>query len=224
MSRECLLLFGLLDVSRWAGGDVDEGVGLHWDGSGSEGCEAKNECCDDSDWVHTFNVPQKGRWDAKQGNWAWRHFDWFLSSRLQSQIGDCIVTYVSREGLVGFGGTMPQGNDQIDQMDRVFKALADPTRRALMDLLKDGPRTTTQLVESFPSMTRFGVMKHLGVLDDAGLVLSRKDGRTRWYHLNAVPLRMVYERWVSTYEDQWSGSLVRLQESVERKQKEGKQS
>jgi len=119
---------------------------------------------------------------------------------------------------------MPQGNDQIDQMDRVFKALADPTRRALMDLLKDGPRTTSQLVESFPSMTRFGVMKHLGVLDDAGLVLSRKDGRTRWYHLNAVPLRMVYERWVSTYEDQWSGSLVRLKESVERKQKEGKQS
>ena len=106
---------------------------------------------------------------------------------------------------------------QIDQMDRVFKALGDPTRRAILDLLRDGPKATTEIVGEFPEMTRFGVMKHLGLLEDAGLVVSRKDGRTRWNHLNAVPLRMIYERWVSKYEDQWAGSLVRLKNKMENK-------
>ena len=84
-----------------------------------------------------------------------------------------------------------------------------------MDLLKDGPKSTTQLVTAFPDMTRFGVMKHLGILEESNLVLSNKEGRTRWYHLNAVPLRMIYERWVSTYEDHWAGALTRLKNSVE---------
>ena len=103
----------------------------------------------------------------------------------------------------------------VQQMDSVFKSLSDPTRRALMDLLKDGPKSTTQLVSAFPAMTRFGVMKHLGVLEAASLVVSKKEGRTRWYHLNAAPLRMIYERWVSTYEDQWAAPLVRLKERLE---------
>lgn len=112
---------------------------------------------------------------------------------------------------------MPSTRSQTENMDLTFKALADPTRRAIMDLLKDGPMTTTQLVGEFPSMTRFGVMKHLGVLEEAELVISRKEGRTRWNHLNAVPLRLIYERWVSTYEDQWAGSLTRLKQTVEQK-------
>ncbi len=107
------------------------------------------------------------------------------------------------------------------QMDQVFKALADPTRRGLMDLLKDGPKSTTQLVIAFPDMTRFGVMKHLGILEEARLVISKKEGRTRWYHLNAAPLRMIYGRWVSTYEDHWAGALTRLKHTVESKSKEG---
>ena len=111
----------------------------------------------------------------------------------------------------------------VQQMDSVFKALSDPTRRALMDLLKDGPQSTTQLVSAFTGMTRFGVMKHLGVLEDASLVVSKKEGRTRWYHLNAVPLRMIYERWVSTYEDHWAGALTRLKQSVESTNNKGNQ-
>ncbi|MGJ8635849.1 MAG: ArsR/SmtB family transcription factor [Phycisphaerales bacterium] len=112
---------------------------------------------------------------------------------------------------------MPSTTAQHEKMDLTFRALADPTRRAIMDLLKDGPKTTTQLVSAFPSMTRFGVMKHLGVLEEAELVISRKEGRTRWNHLNAVPLRLIYERWVSTYEDHWAGSLTRLKQTVEQK-------
>lgn len=101
--------------------------------------------------------------------------------------------------------------------DMIWRALSDPTRRALLDALRSGPRTTGDLVASVPEMTRFGVMKHLGVLAEAGLVIARKEGRQRWNHLNAVPLKMVFERWVSKYEDQWAGSLIRLKDLAERK-------
>jgi len=102
-----------------------------------------------------------------------------------------------------------------DAFDATWKALSDPTRRALLDAVKDGARTTGQLVEAVPGMSRFGVMKHLGVLEAAGLMISRKEGRCKWHHLNAVPLRQIYERWVSKYEDRWAGSLVRLKRTVE---------
>ncbi|MDF1808697.1 MAG: metalloregulator ArsR/SmtB family transcription factor [Phycisphaerales bacterium] len=105
-----------------------------------------------------------------------------------------------------------------EQMDSVFRALADPTRRGLLDALREGPKTTSQLVELFPEMTRFGVMKHLKILEESLLVIPRKEGRTRWNHLNAVPLKQMYERWVSKYEDQWAGSLIRLKEQVESNQ------
>ncbi len=102
-----------------------------------------------------------------------------------------------------------------DSTDIVWRALADPTRRGLLDELRDGPRTTGDLVECVAGMTRFGVMKHLKVLEDAGLVIARKEGRQRWNHLNAVPLRMIYERWVSRYEDRWAGSLMNLKRRAE---------
>lgn len=119
------------------------------------------------------------------------------------------------------GGSAPQpGTIGADQMDRVFKALADPTRRALLDTLRTGPKTTGELVASVGGMTRYGVMKHLGVLEESGLVTTRKEGRKKWNHLNAVPLRMIYERWVSKYEDQWAGSLIRLKQHAEAQHKE----
>lgn len=121
------------------------------------------------------------------------------------------------------GGSAPQpGTIGADQMDRVFKALADPTRRALLDTLRTGPKTTGELAVSVGGMTRYGVMKHLGVLEESGLVTTRKEGRKKWNHLNAVPLRMIYERWVSKYEDQWAGSLIRLKQHAEAQHKENK--
>lgn len=102
-----------------------------------------------------------------------------------------------------------------DGTEAVWRALADPTRRALLDALRDGPRTTGDLVAAVGGMTRYGVMKHLGVLESAGLVVARREGRLRWNHLNAVPLRRVYERWVSRYEDRWAGALTNLQRLAE---------
>lgn len=104
-----------------------------------------------------------------------------------------------------------------DGLGPVFKALADPTRRRLMDLLRLGPRTTGELCSAFAGLSRFAVMKHLRVLIEAGLVLTSKEGRVVQNHLNAVPLRRVYERWVSKYESAWAESMVSLKRSIERR-------
>ena len=102
-----------------------------------------------------------------------------------------------------------------DDLDVIWKALADATRREILDQLRGGPRTTGEIVERFPHLSRFGVMKHLDVLREAGLVNTRKEGRKRVNTLNAVPLRMIYERWVSRYEDVWASMLTGLKRSVE---------
>jgi DNA-binding transcriptional ArsR family regulator len=98
--------------------------------------------------------------------------------------------------------------------DAVWKALADPTRRAILDLLRAGPQRTTEIVEAFPHLTRFGVMKHMDVLREAGLINTREEGRQRINSLNAVPIRQIYERWVSRYSEFWSDHLLRIQEDV----------
>ena len=100
-------------------------------------------------------------------------------------------------------------------MDLVFKALADPTRRDLLDALfaQDG-QTLTALVEGAP-MTRFGVMKHLKVLEEAGLVTSRKDGREKLHFLNPVPIRLIHDRWVSKYAEPWAAALTELKAHLE---------
>jgi uncharacterized protein YndB with AHSA1/START domain/DNA-binding transcriptional ArsR family regulator len=96
----------------------------------------------------------------------------------------------------------------------VWKALADPTRRAILDLLRDRPRTTGELTGEFPQFTRFAVIKHLGVLQQADLVVVRPRGRERWNYLNGVPLRQAYERWMRPFADRWAASLLRLEEAV----------
>lgn len=102
-----------------------------------------------------------------------------------------------------------------DQLDKVFKALADPTRRRILDLLRDGPMMTTAIAASFDDLSRFGVMKHLDVLKQCGLVVARKEGRRRYNSLNAVPLRQIYERWVSRYSDLWAGGLLRVKQAAQ---------
>ena len=106
-------------------------------------------------------------------------------------------------------------------LDRVWKALADETRRAILDCLRDGPRTTTEIVERFPELTRFGVMKHIRVLRDAGLVNTREEGRSCVNSLNAVPIRQIYERWVSKFAEHWATTLLGLKESLEKAANEG---
>jgi DNA-binding transcriptional ArsR family regulator len=99
--------------------------------------------------------------------------------------------------------------------DRVFKALADPTRRFLLDrLFKRDGRTLTEL-ESELEMTRFGVMKHLRVLEDAGLVVTRKVGREKLHYLNAVPIRLIHDRWIDKFTERRVSALTDLKRTLE---------
>ncbi|MBO0722656.1 MAG: helix-turn-helix transcriptional regulator [Blastocatellia bacterium] len=104
-----------------------------------------------------------------------------------------------------------------DELDVVWKALSDSTRRAILDLLRQGPRTTTQIVEAFPYLTRFGVMKHIDVLRQAGLIDTREERRQRINSLNVVPIRQIYERWVGRFEELWVSHLLRIKEDAEAK-------
>jgi DNA-binding transcriptional ArsR family regulator len=109
-----------------------------------------------------------------------------------------------------------------DDLDPVWKALSDPTRRTILDLLRRGAKTTTEIVESFPDMTRHAVMKHIDVLREVGLVNTREDGRRRINSLNVVPIRQIYERWVGPYAELWSSTLLRIKDDIEIKNKENK--
>lgn len=103
--------------------------------------------------------------------------------------------------------------------DLVFKALADPTRRFLLDqlFLRDG-RTLTEL-ESDLEMTRFGVMKHLRVLEEAGLVITRKQGREKLHYLNRIPIRQIHDRWIDKYTEPQVTALVDLKHALEQEER-----
>jgi len=101
--------------------------------------------------------------------------------------------------------------------DNIFKALADPTRRSLLDQLfqRDG-QTLKELVTG-AAMTRFGVMKHLKILEDADLVVTRRSGREKLHFLNAVPIRMIHDRWIDKYRERQVSALLGLKTKLEKK-------
>src|SRR5215217_6755730 len=101
-------------------------------------------------------------------------------------------------------------------MDAVFKALADPARRRLLDELFREDGQSLSALEGRFSMTRFGVMKHLRQLEEAGLVVTRRRGREKLHFLNVVPIREVHDRWVSKYTEPWAAGLVGLKGELER--------
>ena len=103
----------------------------------------------------------------------------------------------------------------MEDDDLVFRALADPTRRLLLDRLfeRDG-RTLTEL-ESQLEMTRFGAMKHLRVLEEAGLVVTRREGRTKLHYLNPVPIRLIHDRWIDKYTERQVSALADLNNELE---------
>ena len=100
-------------------------------------------------------------------------------------------------------------------MDEVFRALADPTRRALLDELYRADGQTLRALEEHFAMTRFGVMKHLKQLEEAGLVVTKRRGREKLHFLNPVPIRLVHDRWVSKYAEPWAAALSGLKTELE---------
>ena len=103
----------------------------------------------------------------------------------------------------------------MEDDDRVFKALADPTRRHLLDQLFERDGRTLGELQAGVDMTRFGVMKHLGVLEDAQLITTRKSGREKLHYLNPVPIRLMHDRWIDKYTERRVSALTRLKSSLE---------
>lgn len=102
-----------------------------------------------------------------------------------------------------------------DLQEAVFKALADGRRREILDLLREGPRTTGELCDHFRKVDRCTVMLHLGVLEKAGLVIAKREGRNRWNYLNVVPVQEIYDRWISRYARPSVELLTRLKRDLE---------
>lgn len=105
---------------------------------------------------------------------------------------------------------------RVDSDDLIYKALADSRRREILDHLKDGPQTTGELCEHFKALDRCTVMQHLGVLEKAGLIFVKKEGRYRWNYLDAAPIRGIYERWINQYASPSAELLTRLKRDLER--------
>lgn len=101
----------------------------------------------------------------------------------------------------------------LDPDHLIWRALADPIRRRILDLLRQSPHTTGQVAENF-DVSRIAVMRHLSLLAESGLVLSRKRGRERWHYLNAVPLQRIQRRWVGALAEGWASALMRLESEV----------
>jgi len=99
--------------------------------------------------------------------------------------------------------------------DLIFKALAAPVRREMLDALRDNPQTTGELCARFPALNRCTVMQHLGVLEEADLVLVRRAGRVRWNYLNAIPIKRIHDRWIGAYAAKAVGMLDALKMELE---------
>jgi len=97
----------------------------------------------------------------------------------------------------------------------VWKALSNPVRREILDVLHEEPHTTGDLAARFPDLTRFAVMQHLGVLQEAELVVVRREGRKRYNYLNPMPIQQVYDRWVVRYLKPWTEALVHMRDELE---------
>jgi DNA-binding transcriptional ArsR family regulator len=105
----------------------------------------------------------------------------------------------------------------VSEDDQVFKALADPTRRFLLDLLFEREGRTLTEMEREVDMTRIGVMKHLRILEDAELVVTQRSGREKLHFLNPVPIRLIHDRWIDKYTERRVSALVELKQRLERR-------
>ncbi|MDX1493195.1 MAG: metalloregulator ArsR/SmtB family transcription factor [Longimicrobiales bacterium] len=115
---------------------------------------------------------------------------------------------------------MQREAEEYQETEPIWRALANATRRRILDLLMEGPLTTGALSERFPDLSRFAVMQHLNVLEEGGLVIPIREGRKRYNYLNPVPIQQVYDRWVSRYMKPWTDALTSLKHELEEQRRQ----
>jgi len=113
--------------------------------------------------------------------------------------------------------------DEDADMDAVFQALAHPTRRNMLDIVRDTPGSGVGALASHFDVSRIAVMKHLAVLENARLIVSEKDGRVRRLYFNAVPIQQIYDRWTDAYSGYWASSVARIKARAEARQRSKKE-
>ena len=104
---------------------------------------------------------------------------------------------------------------RVEKHEQVFKALADAKRREILDEIKDSPKTTGQLCAGFKGVDRCTIMQHIGVLERAGLIVAKKEGRLRWNHINVVPIKEIYDRWICRYASGATGFLAEMKRQLD---------
>ena len=114
---------------------------------------------------------------------------------------------------------VPVDDDPSDDLDAVWRALSNAIRRRILDVLQDGHRTTGELSDLFPELSRFAVMQHLKVLTEANLVVVVRQGRERHNYLNPVPIQQIYDRWVSHHMQPWTDALTSLKSELEARER-----
>ena len=107
-----------------------------------------------------------------------------------------------------------------DDNEAVWRALANPVRRHILELLRDGAHTTGDLAAAFPELSRYAVMQHLGVLEEAGLLLVRREGRQRFNFLNPVPIERIYRRWMHPFAGRVAAEMLALEQHLSQEDKE----
>lgn len=110
-----------------------------------------------------------------------------------------------------------QSEDTPEDLDLVWRALANPVRRHMLDLLSEQPLTTGALADRFADLSRFAIMQHLKALEEADLVIAVRDGRKRYNYANPVPIQRIYDRWVSRYMQPWTDALTSLKHDLEQR-------
>ena len=112
---------------------------------------------------------------------------------------------------------MSTGKKERERQEAIFKALADYRRREMLDLLRDEPRTTGDICKRFKDLDRCTVMQHLGVLEKAELIIVKREGRNRWNYLNPLPIKEIYDRWISRYATHAVDLLARMKHDLEKR-------
>lgn len=118
---------------------------------------------------------------------------------------------------------MEAKRDSVDSLDLVWRALANPVRREILDVLKQRPLPTGELAERFEGLSRFAVMQHLGVLEEGDLVVRQKLGRVTINHFNPVPIQRIADRWIDRMRRPWTESLVDLKTEIESDEEDGEE-
>ena len=138
---------------------------------------------------------------------------------IESSLEQKKLNFMNKQNSFTIDDIMLPFSNMNKRENRIFKALADPTRRRILDLLRESPKTTGELDSSFSRLSRCAVMKHLRILENAQLITVERKGKFRWNYLNSIPIQQIYNRWICNYTAPHAKRITNLKRQIENKEK-----